>query len=35
MQEEAAEEVDCVEGHDLLFAAVGTIAPEETDALSV
>ncbi len=35
MQEEAAEEVDCVEGHDLLLAAVGIIAPAEADAIPV
>src|ERR1035438_929675 len=35
MQEKAAEEVDRVESHDLLLAAVGIIAPEETDVLSV
>ena len=35
MQEKAAEEVHGVEGHDALLAAVGIIAPEEADALSV
>src|SRR5579864_1653344 len=35
MQEEAAEEVHSVEGHDALLAAVGIIAPEEADALPV
>ena len=35
MQEEAAQEVHCVEGHDALFAAVGIIAPAEAAALAV
>src|SRR5271169_938884 len=35
MQEEAAQEVHCVEGHDALLAAVGIIAPAEADALAV
>ncbi len=35
MQEKAAEEVHGIEGHDALPAAVGIIAPEETDALAV
>ena len=35
MQEEAAQEVHCVEGHDALLAAVGIIAPSEADALTV
>ena len=35
MQEETAEEVDGVEGHDALLAAVGIIAPAEADALTV
>jgi len=35
MQEKAAEEVHGVEGHDALLAAVGIIAPEETDTLPV
>ena len=35
MQEESAEEVHCVEGHDALLAAVGIIAPAEADAISV
>ena len=35
MEKKAAEEVHGVEGHDLLLAAVGIVAPEKTDALSV
>jgi len=35
MQKKAAEEVHGVEGHDLLLAAVGIVAPEKTDALPV
>ena len=35
MQEEAAQEVHRVEGHDALLAAVGIIAPAEADALAV
>ena len=35
VQEEAAEEVHGVEGHDALLAAVGIIAPAEADALAV
>src|SRR5450759_1102408 len=35
VQEEAAEEVDGVEGHDPLLAAVGIIPPAEADALAV
>lgn len=35
MQEEAAEKVHRVEGHDALLAMVGIIAPEEADALPV
>ena len=35
VQEEAAEEVDGIEGHEALLAAVGIIAPEEADALAV
>lgn len=35
MQEEAAEEVHGIKGHDALLAAVGIIAPAEADALTV
>ena len=35
MQEEAAEEVDGIEGHHLLLAAVSIIAPGEADAIPV
>ena len=35
VQEEAAQELDGVEGHDALLAAVGIIAPAEADVLAV
>src|ERR1035437_2046760 len=35
VQEDAAEEVDGVEGHDTLLATVGIISPAEADALAV
>ena len=35
VKKEAAEEVDGVEGHDPLLAAVGIISPAEADALTV
>jgi hypothetical protein len=35
VQAEAAQELDCVEGHNALLAAVGIIPPSKGDLLSV
>ena len=35
VEEEAVQELHCIEGHDALLAAVGVIPPEEGDLLSV
>jgi hypothetical protein len=34
VQEKAAQELYCVQGHDALLAAVGIIAPAEADLLA-
>ena len=35
VEEEAAQELDCVDGHDALLAAVRIVAPAEADLLAV
>jgi hypothetical protein len=35
MEEEAAQELDCVEGHDALLVVVGIIPPSEGDLVAV